>query len=104
MPDLSKIEAAQKQTQADLKAVGDQIKTYAERTEKEIKHSGEMQTETRAKVDELLSKQGELQARMQDAEQKLVNAGKRHDPEVQQSAGEDERRGCDQLVSWFTPC
>jgi HK97 family phage major capsid protein len=85
--DLSAIEASQKQTQADLKAVGDQIKTYAERTEKEIKASGEMQTETRAKVDELLLKQGELQARMQDAEQKLVNAGKPHEPEVQQSAG-----------------
>ncbi|WP_313484312.1 phage major capsid protein [Pseudomonas sp.] len=86
--DLSAIEASQKQTQADLKAVGDQIKTYAERTEKEIKASGEMQAETRAKVDELLLKQGELQARMQDAEQKLVNAGKRHEPEVQQSAGQ----------------
>jgi len=86
--DLSAIEASQKQTQVDLKAVGDQIKTYAERTEKEIKASGEMQAETRSKVDELLMKQGELQARMQDAEQKLVNANKRHDPEVQQSAGQ----------------
>jgi HK97 family phage major capsid protein len=85
--DLSQIEASQKQTQADLKAVGDQIKTYAERTEKEIKLSGEMQTETRAKVDELLSKQGELQARMQEAEQKLVNAGKQQEPEQQLSAG-----------------
>ncbi|MFJ5297491.1 phage major capsid protein [Pseudomonas sp. NPDC088368] len=87
--DLSAIEASQKQTQADLKAVGDQIKTYAERTEKEIKASGEMQLETRAKVDELLTKQGELQARMLDAEQKLVNAnssGARADR--QQSAGE----------------
>ncbi|MGA9222353.1 MAG: phage major capsid protein [Pseudomonas graminis] len=86
--DLSAIEASQKQTQADLKAVGDQIKTYAERTEKEIKASGEMQAETRGKVDELLLKQGELQARMQDAEQKLVNANKRHEPDVQQSAGQ----------------
>jgi HK97 family phage major capsid protein len=86
--DLSAIEASQKQTQADLKAVGDQIKTYAERTEKEIKASGEMQAETRGKVDELLMKQGELQARMQEAEQKLVNAGKEHEPGVQQSAGD----------------
>lgn len=86
--DLTQIEASQKQTQADLKAVGDQIKTYAERTEKEIKASGEMQAETRGKVDELLLKQGELQARMQDAEQKLVNAGKQHEPEIQQSAGQ----------------
>lgn len=86
--DLSQIEASQKQTQADLKAVGDQIKTYAERTEKEIKASGEMQAETRGKVDELLMKQGELQARMQEAEQKLVNAGKQHESGVQQSAGD----------------
>lgn len=86
--DLSQIEASQKQTQADLKAVGDQIKTYAERTEKEIKASGEMQAETRGKVDELLMKQGELQARMREAEQKLVNAGKQHDSGVQQSAGD----------------
>ncbi|WP_426117267.1 phage major capsid protein [Pseudomonas sp. DSP3-2-2] len=87
-PDYAQIEASQKQTQADLKAVGDQIKTYAERTEKEIKASGEMQAETRGKVDELLMKQGELQARMQDAEQKLVNAGKQHEPSVQHSAGD----------------
>ena len=100
-PDLSAIEASQKQTQADLKAVGDQIKTYAERTEKEIKASGEMQIETRAKVDELLTKQGELQARMLDAEQKLVNANQgRHRPDHQQSVGEivvasDEMKGVD---------
>lgn len=87
-PDYAQVEASQKQTQADLKAVGDQIKTYAERTEKEIKASGEMQAETRGKVDELLMKQGELQARMQEAEQKLVNAGKRQEPGVQQSAGD----------------
>lgn len=87
--DLSAIEASQKQTQADLKAVGDQIKTYAERTEKEIKASGEMQAETRAKVDELLTKQGELQARMLEAEQKLVNANKSRDrSDHQQTVGE----------------
>ncbi|NNA50470.1 phage major capsid protein [Pseudomonas lactis] len=87
--DLSAIEASQKQTQADLKAVGDQIKTYAERTEKEIKASGEMQAETRGKVDELLTKQGELQARMGEAEQKLVNASRdrNHQDEPQKSVG-----------------
>jgi HK97 family phage major capsid protein len=87
--DLSQIEASQKQTQADLKAVGDQIKTYAERTEKEIKASGEMQTETRAKVDELLTKQGELSARLLEAEQKLVSANRDRDRGEQQlSVGE----------------
>ena len=37
---LSQIEASQNQTQAELKAVGGQIKTYAERTEKDIKLTG----------------------------------------------------------------
>jgi HK97 family phage major capsid protein len=90
MSDLLKVEAAQKETQKELKAVGDQIKSYAEQTEKQIKAAGEMHGETRAKVDELLSKQGELQARLHEAEQKLVNASKggRDKAERQKSAGE----------------
>ncbi len=90
MNDLVKVEAAQKETQKELKAVGDQIKAYAEQTEKQIKAAGEMHGETRAKVDELLSKQGELQARLQEAEQKLVNAsnGSRNQADRQKSVGE----------------
>ena len=48
------IEAEYKEVQANLKTVGDQLKTYAEKTEKEIKEAGEMHGETRAKVDEML--------------------------------------------------
>lgn len=59
---------------ASLQKIGDQIKSQAEATEKEVKRFGEMQGETRAKVDELLTKQGELQARLQAAEQSLANA------------------------------
>lgn len=68
------IEAQYKEVQNNLKEVGDQLKTYAEQTEKEIKRTGDMHGETRAKVDEMLTKQGELQARLQEAEQKLVSA------------------------------
>lgn len=83
-------EAQVKELNSSLKGIGDQIKAQAETTQKEIARAGEMQSETRAKVDELLSKQGELQARLQEAEQKLVNAstGGRNQSERQKSAGE----------------
>jgi len=69
-------EAQVKEFNATLKGIGDQIKAQAEATEKQIKASGEMNAETRAKVDELLTKQGEVSARLQEAEQKLVNASR----------------------------
>jgi len=69
-------EAQVKEFNATLKGIGDQIKAQAEATEKQIKASGEMNAETRTKVDELLTKQGEVSARLQEAEQKLVNASR----------------------------
>lgn len=48
-----------------LKTVGDQLKAQAEAVNK----NGALNAETRAKVDELLTKQGELQARLASAEQ-----------------------------------
>ncbi len=83
-------EAQVKELNSSLKGIGDQIKAQAEATQKEIARAGEMHGETRAKVDELLSKQGELQARLLEAEQKLVNAsnGGRNQAERQKSAGE----------------
>ena len=74
---------------ASLKSIGDQIKSQAETANKEIARHGEMNAETRGKVDELLMKQGELQARVLEAEQKLVSANsatQRH--EAPKSAGE----------------
>jgi HK97 family phage major capsid protein len=62
-----------KSLNAALKQVGDQIKASAEQTQKDIQRTGEMNAEMRAKVDELLTKQGELQARMVEAEQKLIH-------------------------------
>lgn len=83
-------EAQVKELNSSLKGIGDQIKAQAEATQKEIARTGEMHAETRVKVDELLSKQGELSARLQEAEQKLVNAsnGSRNQADRQKSAGE----------------
>lgn len=53
---------------ASLKTVGDQLKAQAE----QAASNANLNTETRAKVDELLMKQGELQANLQGAEQKLA--------------------------------
>ncbi len=83
------IEEQYKQVQANLKEVGDQLKVHAEQAAKDIERHQAMSAETRAKVDEMLTKQGELQARLQEAEQKLVNADKRgSSPERPKSAGE----------------
>lgn len=83
------IEEQYKQVQANLKEVGDQLKAHAEQAQKDVARHQEMSAETRAKVDEMLTKQGELQARLQEAEQKLVNASTgRGQDERQQSAGE----------------
>ena len=40
---------------ASLKQVGDDLRAYAERSEKEIKAHAKLSDETRAKVDELLT-------------------------------------------------
>jgi HK97 family phage major capsid protein len=86
---MSDFEKQYNELNASLKGIGDQIKSQAETSNKEIARHGEMNAETRAKVDELLMKQGELQSRVLEAEQKLVNANRdtqRH--EAPKSAGE----------------
>lgn len=70
------------QINASLKAVSDQLKAHAERAEKEIKASAKLSEETRASVDKMLTVQGELQARLQAAEQlvaKMDQGGGRED-------------------------
>jgi Skp family chaperone for outer membrane proteins len=76
---LKKVEAEYKQVTTDLKNVGDQLKAHAEAVQKEIKAAGDLSKETKAKVDELLTKQGELQARLHTAEQVLDKVGSRDD-------------------------
>lgn len=53
---------------ASLKSVGDQLKAQAE----SAANNANLSTETRAKVDELLMKQGELQASLQSTQQALA--------------------------------
>ena len=81
------VEVQVKELNASIKAVGDQIKAQAEAVNTQVANFGKMSEETRAKVDELLKCQGELTARLQEAEQKLVNAGKQDEPAQMLSAG-----------------
>lgn len=53
---------------ASIKDVGDRLKTHAEAAAKNT----ELSTETRAKVDELLTEQGKLQANLQNTQQALA--------------------------------
>jgi HK97 family phage major capsid protein len=55
----------------ELKRIGDEIKSQAERAEKEIRAHAQLSAETKQNVDKLLTTQGELQARLQAAEQAL---------------------------------
>jgi len=64
--DIEKINAA-------LEKVSDQLKAQAERAEKEIKAHQALSEETRTNIDKLLTQQGELQARLAQAEQ-MVSA------------------------------
>lgn len=68
---------------AELKKIGDQIKSQAEAAEKEIKAHAKLSEETKAKVDTLLTTQGELQARLATAEQLVAK--------LEQGGGEPNR-------------
>lgn len=70
--DLRKVEAEYKQVNQNLKDIGDKLKASAEDAQKELKKNAELSSETKASVDKLLITQGELQARLQAAEQKMV--------------------------------
>ncbi|HFK1975130.1 TPA: phage major capsid protein, partial [Pseudomonas aeruginosa] len=90
------IEREYRQVQADLKTVGDDLRKHAEASEKSLKAHVALSEETKASVDKLLTTQGELQARLQAAEQQIVklDGGNRGDDRPE-SAGEtftnDER-------------
>lgn len=81
---------------ASLAKIGDQLKAHAERAEKEIKANAQLSKETRASVDELLAKQGELQARLATAEQLVAKieqgggARASHETAGQQFVNSDE--------------
>lgn len=71
MTDTVKLENEYKQVQADLKAVGDNVKQYAEKVEKEVKQFGDANAETKQKADDALSKFNELQLSIQNMQQQL---------------------------------
>lgn len=83
---MSQIEKDIETINTSLKQVGDQLKAFADQSQKEIKIHGAMAEETKASVDKLLVTQGELLARLQAAEQlvaKLDNGGGRFsDPQT----------------------
>lgn len=68
------LENEYKQVQVDLKTVGDNLKAFAEEAQKTSAAHKAMSEETKANVDKLLITQGELNARLQAAEQALVDA------------------------------
>lgn len=66
------------QINASLKTVGDQLKAMAEKADADMKARGTLDQELRAKIDQTLTTQGELQARLATAEQlvaKIQNGG-----------------------------
>lgn len=80
-------EQVMEQVTAELKRIGDEVKKSGELALKEAKEAGKLSGETKAAVDELLIKQGELQARLNEAEQKLARRGGGEDPAAVKSLG-----------------
>ena len=85
---MSEVEKNIEAINASLKQVGDQLKANAERAEKEIKAHAQLSEETKAKVDSLLTTQGELNARLQAAEQHMVKLEQGGGREVPKSMGQ----------------
>lgn len=74
--------------QASLKDVSDQLKATAEQHKVHAETHTKLSAETKDKVDQLLVNQGELQARLQAAEQKMVSMDSRGgDVQTLQSMG-----------------
>jgi HK97 family phage major capsid protein len=82
------VEKEYKQVQADLKQVGDDLRRYAENSEKELKASAKLSEETKASVDKLLIEQGQLNARLQAAEQHMVKLEQGGGPAAPKTMGE----------------
>ncbi|SDS03221.1 phage major capsid protein, HK97 family [Halopseudomonas litoralis] len=85
---MSEVEESIKAINASLKQVGDQLRAQAESSEKEIKAHSKMSEETKASVDKLLITQGELQARLQAAEQHMVKMEEGGGREAPKSMGQ----------------
>ncbi|MFW8566158.1 phage major capsid protein [Orrella sp. 11846] len=78
---LQTLEREYKQVQVDLKQTGDQLKAYAEQSQKDVKHAAQVSDELKHKVDQTLGEFNKLSARFQDIEQLLAR-----EPEPAQTA------------------
>lgn len=89
MPDggIQNLEKVLNDISAELPKVNDRVKQVAEQVNLEIKNLGKIQDETKATADKLLSQQGEMEARLNAAEQKLARGGG-GTPERAKSLGE----------------
>jgi hypothetical protein len=67
--------ALREATEKALAKIGDQVKEAGEKALAEAKKSGDMYAADKPKVDEMLVKQGELQAQLADVQQKLARRG-----------------------------
>jgi HK97 family phage major capsid protein len=66
----------------ELVKINDSVKATAEQAQKEIKAFGELTTATKAKADELLMKQTEVDARLKEIEQKMARRGTDGDGQI----------------------
>ncbi|WP_022960294.1 phage major capsid protein [Spongiibacter tropicus] len=85
--EVGALEKEYKQVQADLKKVGDDLKSYAEQSKKELAGHQQLSAETKESVDKLLVTQGELNARLQAAEQLIVSLDGGGQPAKVKTAG-----------------
>lgn len=69
------IKALHEATQKALKEIGDQVKEAGQKALAEAKKFGDMYAADKPKVDEMLVKQGELQAQLLEVQQKLARRG-----------------------------
>jgi HK97 family phage major capsid protein len=86
--DNTNAEADLKDLTIDLKKATDEVKTFAERVEKEMKNLGAATDETKANADKALTEMNTLGQRLQEVEQKLSRRGGGDQPPQQKSLGQ----------------
>ena len=77
-----------KKVQSSLEKIRGELQAFSDRSKAEIEQHQSISTATREKVDELLVQQGELQARLQAAEQAIVDVSAGPVPGRAQSLGQ----------------
>lgn len=78
-----------KQLAVDLKSATDQVKTFAEKADAEMKRLGTVTEETKKSADEALIKMNETTARIDAIEQKLARRGEEGEKRRAKTAGQE---------------